>query len=98
MGRERAGSGRGRYMYNASTGDLQDIMKRMAEDRRTDVHIEERSRSWHVVCQKPGFPPRIMTSNLAILEAQRAEYTREPTLAAKLKKAAAEARRRNELT
>ena len=72
-------------------------MRHMADFTEADVHLEKQNGGWHVVWRKPGYPPRVMMSNLAFSEAQRAEYRGELTLAAKLRKAAAEARDKNDL-
>jgi hypothetical protein len=63
----------------------------------SDVHIEKRNKGWYVVWRRPGYPPRTLTSNLALNEAQRARDRGELTVATKLRKAAAEARDKNDL-
>ncbi len=68
----------------------------MAESLDSDIHIEKRHKLWQVVWRRPGYPPRILMTNLALNEAQRAEYRGESELAAKLRKAAAEARNKND--
>jgi hypothetical protein len=72
-------------------------MKKLSEKAESDVHIEQRNEGWYVVWRRPGYPPRMMTSNLAVIEAQRAEDRGDRTVAAKLRKAAAEARNKNDL-
>jgi hypothetical protein len=61
----------------------------MTESPESDIRIEKRHRVWQVVWRKPGYPPRMLMTHVALNEAQRAEYRRELTLAAKLRKAAA---------
>jgi hypothetical protein len=72
-------------------------MRKLSEEAESDVHIEQRNGGWYVVWPRPGYPPRMMTSNLAVIEAQRAEDRGDRKFAAKLRKAAAEARNKNEL-
>jgi hypothetical protein len=72
-------------------------MKKLSEEAESNVHIEQRNGGWYVVWRSPGYPPRMMTSNLAVIEAQRAEDRGDRTFAAKLRKAAAEARNKNDL-
>jgi hypothetical protein len=72
-------------------------MKKLSEEAESDVHIEQRNGGWYVVWRRPGYPPRMMTSNLAVIEAQRAEDRGDRKFAAKLRKAAAEARNKNDL-
>jgi hypothetical protein len=69
----------------------------MIDASEPDVHIEERNRAWYVVWRRPGYPPRMLTSHLALTEAQRAENRGDLTVAAKLRKAAAESRDKNGL-
>jgi hypothetical protein len=68
----------------------------MAEFPEADIHIEKRHKLWHVVWRRPGYPPRMLMAHLALNEAQRAEDRGERRIAAKLRKAAAEARNKNE--
>ncbi len=49
----------------------------MAESPESDIHIEKRHKLWQVVWRRPGYPPRILMTNLALNEAQRAEYRGE---------------------
>jgi hypothetical protein len=72
-------------------------MRLMTDFPEANVHIEQRNGGWYVVWRRPGYPPRMMTSNLAAIEAQRAEDRGDRTFAAKLRKAAAEARNKNDL-
>jgi hypothetical protein len=72
-------------------------MLNMPDFSESDIHIEKRNGGWYVVWRRPGYPPRMMTSNLTLSEAQRAEDRGELTVAAKLRKAAAEARDKNDL-
>ncbi len=72
-------------------------MLNMADLSEPDVHIEKRNGGWYVVWRRPGYPPRTLTSNLALNEAQRARDRGELTVATKLRKAAAEARDKNDL-
>jgi len=72
-------------------------MKKLSEKAESDVQIEKRHRVWYVVLRRPGYPPRQMTSNLALIEAKRAEDRGDRTFAAKLRKAAAEARDKTDL-
>ena len=68
----------------------------MAEFPEADIHIEKGHKLWQVVWRRPGYPPRILMAHEALHEAQRAEYRGESELAAKLRKAAAEARNKND--
>jgi len=68
----------------------------MTESPESDIHIEKRHRVWQVVWRRPGYPPRMLMTHVALNEAQRAEDRRELTLAAKLRKAAAEAQNKND--
>jgi hypothetical protein len=72
-------------------------MRLMTDLPEANVHIEQRNGGWYVVWRRPGYPPRMMTSNLAVIEAQRAEDRGDRKFAAKLRKAAAEARNKNDL-
>jgi hypothetical protein len=69
----------------------------MTDFPEADVQVEKRNGGWYVVWRRPGYPPRMMMTNLALNEAQRAEDRGDRTFAAKLRKAATEAGDKNEL-
>jgi len=75
-------------------------MRRLTDFSEADVHIENLENGnggWYVVWRRPGYPPRMMMTVLALIEAQRAEERGDRTLAEKLKKAVAAARGKNDL-
>ena len=71
----------------------------MTDFPEADVQIEslENRNGWYVVWRRPGYPPRIMMTTLALIEAQRAEDRGDRTLAEKLRKAVVAARAKNDL-
>ena len=69
----------------------------MVDNGGSEIYTEKRDGVWYVIWLRPGYPPRMMMSNLALIEAQRAEDGGELSFSVKMRKAAAEARDKNQI-